>query len=366
MDIKCVTVIGLGLIGGSIAKALNEKVGIKRIIGIDRDSKVLSEALDKGVIVQGCTDITPDIYDSDIVFVCTPVNKTLEWIQKIIPYLNSRCIVTDAGSTKSQLMDKIEQLPDKFIFVGGHPMAGSEKSGFAYSQGHLFENAYYILIPCAKSTPEAVQELGNLVRKFGSIPLELTAQLHDHVTGAISHVPHVISAALVNMVKEADTAEQFMQKLAAGGFKDITRISSSSPEMWQSICFDNQKAVIEILNRYIGILKKFVKDLQSENEQKVYDFFSSAKNFRDSLSSKVTSLIPGTYELIIDVVDRPGIIGEVATLLGKNGINIKNMNINNNREFEGGVLTISLSDVQSLEKADEILTAHGYRVNRRK
>lgn len=366
MNIQCVTVIGLGLIGGSIAKALNKKANIKKIIGIDLNQQVISRALDEGVISHGSDDIIPDIYDSDLVFICAPIDKTLEWIKKIIPHVNPRCILTDVGSTKSQLIRQIEQLPDDFIFIGGHPMAGSEKSGFSSSQIHLFENAYYILTPCAKSTSASVQVLSDIVRQFGSIPLQLSAQLHDQITGAISHVPHVISAALVNMVKQADTSEQYMQRLAAGGFKDITRISSSNPEMWQSICFNNQEAVIEILNGYINILKDFIDSLQSKNPIGVYDFFSNAKEFRDSFASKVTSLIPNTYELIIDVIDRPGIIGEVATLLGRNNINIKNININNNREFEGGVLILSLADIQSLEKADEILTAHGYHINRRK
>ncbi|WP_094550680.1 prephenate dehydrogenase [Petroclostridium xylanilyticum] len=366
MNVKCVAIIGLGLIGGSIAKALKERSGIKNIIGIDFNQDTLTQALNEGIISLGSKDIVPEIYNSDIVFICTPVSKTLEWIKKVIPAVRPDCIITDVGSTKSQLVSEIEQIPGEFHFVGGHPMAGSERSGFSASKSHLFENAYYILTPCSKSTQEDIEILINVVKNLGSIPVELSPQLHDKVTGAISHVPHIISAALVNIVKNSDTDGQYMQKLAAGGFKDITRISSSNPEMWHNICFSNKDAIIQILDNYIVMLSKFKLFLESRNDNEVYNFFSSAKEFRDSLASRVTSLIPGTYELIIDVVDKPGIIGEVATILGKNNINIKNINVNNNREFEGGVLIISLPDIQSLQKADEILTGHGYRVVHRK
>jgi prephenate dehydrogenase len=362
VNIKHVTVIGLGLIGGSIAKALKDRCGIKTIIGIDCNTDTLNQALKEKVISVGATEITPDIHQSDMVFICTPVSKTPEWIKKIIPAVKPDCIITDVGSTKSQLISHIEQMSDSFHFVGGHPMAGSEKSGYTASKSHLFENAYYILTPCAKSTHDDIKVLKHIARSFGSLPIELSAQLHDKVTGAISHVPHIISACLVNTVKNLDTPEQYMQKLAAGGFKDITRISSSNPEMWHNICFSNKDAVINILDTYISILEEFKTYIYSEDNEAVYKFFSDAKIFRDAITSQITGLIPDTYELILDVVDKPGIIGEVATILGKNNINIKNINITNNREFEGGVLIISLPDNQSLEKAHQILTDHGYTV----
>lgn len=360
--VNCVTIIGLGLIGGSIAKALKERCGIKHIIGIDFNQDALEQALQGGIISLGAKDIIPEIAQSDVVFICTPVGKTVEWIQRIIPIVGANCIITDAGSTKSQLIDSIEQIPGRFRFVGGHPMAGSERSGYGASKSHLFENAYYILTPCAKSAPEDVETLTSVVGGFGSIPIELSPQLHDKVTGAISHVPHIISAALVNMVADTDSPEGYMQKLAAGGFKDITRISSANPEMWHNICFSNQDAVMEMLDNYIQILNTFKAYIFEKNDADVYRFFNNAKGYRDAMASKITGLIPGTYELVIDVVDKPGIIGEVATLLGKHGINIKNLNITNSREFEGGVMIISLPDTLSLQKAQQILLAYNYKV----
>jgi prephenate dehydrogenase len=257
-------------------------------------------------------------------------------------------------------------MPGSFHFVGGHPMAGSEKSGYMASSPHLFENAYYIITPCSKSSGNDVEILTEIIKALGGIPIKLSASLHDKVTGAISHVPHIISAALVKLVQELDSPEQYMQKLAAGGFKDITRISSSNPEMWHNICFSNRESVIKILDDYIEILINFKKSLSTDDDEKVFNYFKNAKEYRDSFTSRMNGLIPGTYELIIDVADKPGIIGEVATTLGNNDINIKNINITNSREFEGGVLIVTLSDSTSLEKAELILSACDYKIIKRK
>lgn len=364
MKIRHITIIGLGLIGGSIARALKERANIQDLMinGIDPNQNAIRQALAEGVISTGSTGITPDIGRSDIVFVCTPVMKTLDWIKEMLPLIRQDCIITDVGSTKSYLINEVEALPASFHFVGGHPMAGSENSGFAASKSHLFENAYYILTPCSKSSEQDIQLLKTIIQHFGCIPIELGAGLHDKITGAISHVPHIISAALVNMVKESDSPEQYMQKLAAGGFKDITRISSSSPEMWHSVCLSNRNAILEILDTYISMLEKIKASITQKDDHEIYAFFNSAKEFRDTFASKITGLIPGTYELIIDVVDKPGIIGEVATLLGRHHINIKNINVSNSREFENGVLIISLPDPSSRDHAYDVLVKSGYKV----
>jgi prephenate dehydrogenase len=151
-----------------------------------------------------------------------------------------------------------------------------------------------------------------------------------------------------------------MKRLAAGGFKGLTRISSSNPYMWQDICLKNKQSIITILEKYINILNECKYLINKETGEKILDFFSNAKTFRDSMSAKTPGLIPETYELIIDVIDKPGIIGEIATILGNENINIKNININNSRDYEGGVLTITLPDIESLEKARAILSKKGY------
>ncbi len=364
MNIGTVTVIGLGLIGGSIAKALKERNGIDCIIGIDTHLPTIEQALADNIISYGTQSITSNVGESDIIFICTPVHETTRWVKRLLPVIKPTCILTDVGSTKSALINEIENLPQNFRFVGGHPMAGSEKSGYTASKCHLFENAYYLLVPCSKCTNVDISVLQALIKAWGSFTITLSACLHDKVTSAISHVPHVISALLVNMVSALDTDDKHMQKLAAGGFKDITRISSSNAKMWQTICTSNSSAISEMLTYYIQSLEEFKSALMQHNDEQVYDIFDSAKQYRDTFTAKQTSLIPGMYELVVDVVDKPGIIGKIATILGEHSISIKNLNISNNREYEGGVLIISLPDVKSAQKAQQILQAQGYSVVR--
>ena len=190
----------------------------------------------------------------------------------------------------------------------------------------------------------------------------MDAYEHDRVTGGISHIPHIIASALVNMVKELDSPEGGMQMLAAGGFRDITRIASSSPEMWESIVLSNKFRLKELLDYFEKILESFKSLMEEENSQALLDFFQSAKQFRDSMPVGKTSLIAPLYELIIDVVDRPGIIGEIATILGRNNINIKNINVSNSREFEQGCLKITLVDSESVNIAFDLLKKAGYKV----
>jgi len=218
------------------------------------------------------------------------------------------------------------------------------------------------LSPCKSTSQEAIDTMMQIVEGIGGIPILIDADLHDRVTGTISHIPHIIASALVNMVKETDTQDGKMRLLAAGGFKDITRIASSSPEMWESIILSNKEHIRSILEKYISILRRFGEFIESSDTKAIYSFFETAKNYRNLFSSEKKGLINPVYEISLDVVDKPGIIGEIATILGNNGINIKNINISNSREFEQGCLRITLPDSGSAEIASGLLRSRGYRV----
>jgi len=202
----------------------------------------------------------------------------------------------------------------------------------------------------------------DLARGIGAIPVVMDAYEHDRVTGSISHIPHIIASALVNMVKELDSSGGSMQMLAAGGFRDITRIASSSPEIWESIVLSNKLQLKELLDRFAEVLERFKTIMDEEDSQALLEFFQSAKKFRDSMPASRKGLITPIYELIIDVVDKPGIIGEIATILGRNNINIKNINVTNNREFEQGCLEMTLVDSESANIAFDLLKKAGYKV----
>jgi len=364
MEAKTVAIVGMGLIGGSLAKAIRKIPWIKTIIGIDTDENVLNLALKQGVLDRVSKDIDSSISDSDIVFVCTPVEKIIKCVKKLNDFIKKDCIVTDTGSIKGNIVFEIEKLNGDFVFVGGHPMCGSEKAGFEVSRGHLFENAYYILTPSEHSKETAVKVLEEIIIEIGAIPVIIDNRKHDLVTGAISHFPHVVSAAIVNTVNKLDGKENYMRTLAAGGFKDITRISSSNPEMWKNIVIKNKDNIYEILDSFVGLIKEFKDCLLRNDQDSVYKYFESAKEYRDTFSSENIGLIKPLNDITVDVKDRPGEIGRIATLLGDSNINIKNINVSNSRENEQGCLRISLSDIEGTEKACKVLKDYEYKVYR--
>lgn len=357
-----VAIIGLGLIGGSLARALHEMVGINDITAVNRSVSAIEAALEEGTITRGSRDMNDYVFDADIIFVCTPVLRAIEYIEAINRNVKPGCIITDVGSTKGELLRYVNSMASPPCFIGGHPMAGAEKTGYVSGFTHLFENAYYVLTPGDRAQKEAVDTLVELVTRIGAIPVVMKAEEHDRVTGGISHVPHVIASALVNMVKELDTCDGKMQMLAAGGFRDITRIASSSPEMWENIVLSNKGHIHELLTYFEKIIVKFKQSIETDDSEALLDFFKSAKDFRDSMSTTRKGPIALVHEIIIDVVDKPGIIGEIATILGGNNINIKNINVTNNREFDEGCLKITLVDSDSVNIAFDLLSGKGYKV----
>ena len=357
-----VCIIGLGLIGGSLARALKERLGITEITAVNRSQKSIDNALKDKTIKYGFTSLNEYVYSSDIIFICTPIKKTVEYIELLSGKIKNNCILTDVGSTKTEIIEYINSMENPPCFVGGHPMAGNEKTGYTSGFSHLFENAYYIITPSKSSTDYAIELMTKLTKAIGAIPIKLPADEHDKITAAISHVPHIIAAGLVNMVRDLDNSSSLMQLLAAGGFKDITRIASSSPEVWESIVTSNRAQVKVILECYMNYIDKIHKDVCSANANNIYDFFASAKKYRDTFPSHKKGAIHPDFSLIIDTIDKPGTIGEIATILGKNKISISNVNISHSREFEQGCLKITLYDHDSENLAYDLLKKEGYKV----
>lgn len=366
MELERVTIIGLGLIGGSLARALREKTAISDITAVDSDPASLKLALEQGIINRGLAEPDGSVCTSDIIFICTPVNQAMAYLKMLAPKVGTGTIITDVCSTKSEIMEYAESLREAPCFIGGHPMAGTERSGYKNSFAHLFENAYYIITPSSHASQESVRVLTSVIEGVGAIPLVMTAEEHDLAAGSISHVPHVIAAALVNLVKHADKDSGRMKALAAGGFRDITRIASANPGLWESIVLSNKKQILILLEKFNKILEDFVGHLENGRAEKIYDFFSEAGQFRDSVPDHGKGLLPSIHKLVVDVEDKPGIIGEIATLLGQNNINIKNINVANSREFEQGCLIITFSDTESVNIAFDLLIQTGYKVFKNK
>ena len=354
--------IGLGLIGGSIAKAIRRIHPDAEIIAYNRTQEVLNQAIRAGVIDEAVWDITASFGDCDYIFLCVPVVTMKKYLKELKPFIGFNTILTDVGSTKSDIHETANALGLSANFIGGHPMAGSEKTGFEASSDRLIENAWYILTPGGDVPIEKVSAFSEFIRSLGALPLILTCGEHDYITAAISHVPHVVSAALVNMVHELDGKEGYMHSIAAGGFKDITRISSSSPQMWQEICLSNSEYICTVLESYIRKLTDFRFAIRNGNKEKLLQYFSECRAYRDSFSDDASGPIKRQYRLYVDLNDETGAIAEIAAVLAEGRISIKNIGIVNNRSYEKGVLRIEFYGSDSLASAERVLKGKSYTV----
>ncbi len=354
--------IGLGLIGGSLAKGLKRANKNHYIMAYARHRETLETALSDGSIDEALDGIGEPLRRCDYIFLCTPVSFNDEYLSAVRPYLREDAILTDVGSVKTTIHETIKKLGMEANFIGGHPMAGSEKSGYKYSSDHLVENAYYVITPTEKSPAEKVQELKELALSLSALPLILDYKEHDYIVAGISHLPHLIASSLVNLVKDKDTPEQTMKLVAAGGFKDITRIASSSPVMWQQICAANRDNIEAILGDYIEALKKVRTAVADGNEQAIYDLFDTSREYRNSIPDRSAGPIKKEFALYCDIVDESGAIATIATILAAHQISIKNIGIIHNREFEEGVLKIEFYREDSAAKAVDLLTQCRYTV----
>lgn len=365
MDFKKVGFIGLGLIGGSIAKKMRLVYPDTNIIALSGHIDTISEAYRMGLIENKEMCTISDFYDCDCIFLCTPVRQNLEYLHQLKGKIKPDCIITDVGSVKSDIHREVTALDMEENFIGGHPMAGSEKTGLSNANEYLLENAYYLITPTAKTTEKTIADMRNFAASLGAIPLVLDYNAHDYATAAISHLPHILAYSLVNLVKQLDDNQETMKTIAAGGFRDLTRIASSSPVMWQSICLSNQEQIITLINAYIAVLLKTKTDIENADGRVLLEDFQSAKDYRDSFYIRKKGGINKVYEIYLDLIDEAGGIATVATILASNNLSIKNIGIIHNREFEDGVLRLEMYNQESLDKSRELLKKYHYTVYER-
>jgi prephenate dehydrogenase len=366
MSHKKIGFIGLGLIGGSIAKRLKAIDNDIELIATAGHEETVAEAYNIGLIENDRLLPVDDFCDCDHIFLCTPVMRNIEYLKALKGKIKPGCIITDVGSVKSDIHKAVKALGMEDCFIGGHPMAGSEKTGISNANEHLLENAYYILTPTEGTPSAAIREMKDIVISLGAIPMILDYETHDYATAAISHLPHVIAYSLVNLVKESDDENETLKTIAAGGFKDITRIASSSPVMWENICLENREQLIKLIDAYMKSLVNMRTLIAEGDGDALLRSFQTAKDYRDSLPISSNGLLKNIYELYLDLIDEAGGIATVSNILAANNLNIKNIGIIHNREFEDGVLRIEMYDEKSLEKSVELLTDHGYHIYARR
>lgn len=365
MALNKIGFIGLGLIGGSIAKAVRQYYPDCEITAFDKSRESLALALQEHVVTTSCSAIDDSFRGCDYIFLCTPVSYNNVYLKEICRYLEPETILTDVGSVKTSIHEEVSALGLDRHFIGGHPMAGSEKTGYVNAKAVLIENAYYILTPSEDVPKERILAFQDLIASLKAIPIRLDYHEHDAVTGAISHLPHIIASGLVNFVKEHDNRDELMKLLAAGGFKDITRIASASPTMWEHICLLNRDNISEILSEYIASLEQVKTLIDRSDAEALHSFFAVSREYRNSMPEISAGPIKKSFSVYCDIIDEAGGIAAIATILSASGISIKNIGILHNREFEEGVLRIEFYDEAASEHAAALLEKYHYIVYRR-
>lgn len=361
-----VFIIGMGLIGGSLALCIKKYHPNTIIIGYDIKQEEMKNAKKLGIVDEIVDQIQEGAMDADIIFISAPVMETEKIILELANIsLKKNVIITDTGSTKNKIVSCASCLREKNItFIGGHPMAGSHKSGVFAAKSILFENAFYLLTPTKDVKDDQLEKLKSLLIGTKAKFLIMSAKEHDFLTGVISHFPHLIAASIVHQAEKSSHIQGLVPRLAAGGFRDITRIASSSPHMWRDILLHNKMVLVDLLDEWKKEMETVREFLIQEDSQLIYEYFEKAKHFRDLLPTKDKGAIPAFYDLFIDVPDYPGVISEITGYLATENISITNIRIIETREEVYGILVISFQSERDRSQAiDCIKSKTNYEVS---
>lgn len=358
LPIKNISIIGLGLIGGSIAKALKKSNISFEISAYDKD-EILSKALSEKTIDKTLT-VIEDSLTSDLIFLCLPVEISLKYLKELAPKLVEGQIISDVSGIKGIFEDEWLKINTKGIYIGGHPMTGKELGGYNNSDPLLFENSVYILSDQQKDSP-LFDEFINVIEATGSRITLLNPYVHDKVVAYVSHLPQLMSVSLVNnsVIKKNEIN---FSNFAAGGFRDMTRIASSDFSIWEKIIAFNKDEIIEAIESMkdeLDIMEELIKD---GNYHLLAEKFEKARIKRDEIPKDTKGFLTQLYDLFVFVTDQPGVISRISTALFNNNINIKDIELLKIREGTGGTFRLSFESEEDVIKAGEIIKKEGFEI----
>lgn len=277
-------VLGVGLIGGSLALALKEAGAVGEVVGIGRGLANLEKALELGVVDRFTQDPAAGVADADLVFLATPVLTLPEVAAAVLPHMKPGAVLTDGGSVKGSVVEAIEPLlPGGVHFVPGHPIAGTEKSGAEAAFATLYRGKRCILTPTPRTDAAALELVHKVWETAGSEVVLMEVEKHDRILAAISHLPHMVAYSLVNAVGAYDRYEENILEYSAGGFRDFTRIASSDPTMWRDIAQTNRDALLEMMEQFEAFFAELKEDVRRGDGERIFEFFLRSKNSRDAI-----------------------------------------------------------------------------------
>lgn len=351
-----IVIAGVGLIGGSIGLGIRQRFLANKVIGLDQNPKALEAALGMGVIDEAQFNPGKWLSAANLVILASPATTIISSAESLQPFLNPNTIVMDVGSVKSNIVKQANKLG--LNFVGTHPMTGSEKGEVQNASAALLENALWVITPNNATTSTVLEPTRNFIERLGAQLIEIDPETHDKLVAAISHLPYISSLALTKTIA-TDEHSHKMMLLAAGGFRDITRVASGSPRMSRDMVVENKvqlKKALSTFKKHLQVLEELL-----DKPEEMLSSAQNAKNTRDSIPIVKRSLLPRNFEINIAVPDKPGHLGRITTALGNAKINIRDIAVLDIRE-EGGALRINFNNEEELEKATNILKTLNYEV----
>ncbi|QUH24834.1 prephenate dehydrogenase [Serpentinicella alkaliphila] len=359
-DFKKISIIGLGLIGGSIALALKNSGFKGQIIGRDLNSDNIKVAKELQVVDIFADSIKESVEHADLIIIATPLRYYESIFKEMSTHIKGDTIITDVGSVKGYVHKLANTyLPANTKFIGGHPMAGSEKSGISASNPYMFENAYYFLTLDKQDVlSEELDKLKKVIEAIGAYPVVTSLQKHDKIVARISHTPHLMAVILANLL-DFDKNISYIPYVG-GGFRDTTRIASGNPDMWRDIFLSNKEELISSIESCEILIKEF-KDLLVKDDSRTMDeLLRKAKLIRESIPKHRKDSMPQVFEVFIGVEDKPGMLGDLTRLLGEQKINIKDIEILHAREDEQGAIKIGFKNKEEQMKAYTVFKNANY------
>ncbi len=360
---KKIAIFGLGVIGGSLGLALSA-LDRYHIVGIDRNEQTLQTAIESHAINEGTGDYKKGAADADLVVLAVPVTGIIDIAGRISSLAPPEAVITDVGSTKAGIVSALEEL-FQGRYVGGHPMTGSEYAGIRGADQYLFENAVYALTPTARTETRALSLVERLVQEIGAIPIRLSPEEHDLIVAAVSHQPYLLAVALMNLVATMAPEHPAAMVLAAGGFRDVTRVASGDPEMWIDVFVNNRDLILQTSRRFRELLSGIEDCLDRGDLKALAGQLGRARQERGKIPRAVRGLLPSLSELVVTVPDRPGSLAGITTTLGNRGLNIVDIEILRVREGDGGTVRLAFKTGEEAEAALDALRQQGLTARRR-
>lgn len=353
---KRITIVGLGLIGGSLGLAIRKQLPGVVITGFDRP-RVLSEARKRGAIHVAGSSLARAVADADLVILAVPLNQIPILLPKIARQVSPATLVTDVGSVKAPVMTLARRWFPRGNFIGGHPMTGSEQTGIRAAHPLLFENAIHVLTPLPRAP---LRPLAELIRRIGGRPLKMDPATHDSIAAVVSHVPQLVAVGLMNLAGGSRAGSQQTLRLGAGGFRDLTRIASSPFTTWSGILPANRNEVVHTLGRLERLLAGYRRALLRNDWKALRRQFQRSGRLRDRIPKDMKGFLHALAILEVFIPDKPGMLAKLAVALARKNVNIKDIELMKVREGTGGTFRLSFESEEEKRMAAAILRSKGF------